>query len=180
MLERYPESEAAYRKLLELRPGDLQGLTNLANLAFLQERRDEASRIYIELIKALPDDPAALNEIAWTLADRDLLLDRALELAKRAATAVPTEPAIADTLGWVHFKRNELDDAEAWLKKSIELFAGKPEAADVWVHLGAVYEKKVAPEKAKEAYRKALALDPNHKAAGEALKRLGGEGSPTV
>ena len=69
-------------------------------------------------------------------------------------------------------KRGDYADAEAQLKKAVGLYGKDPGVAEIWVHLGAVYEKKNEIEKAKDAYRKALSIQPGNKDAAEALKRL--------
>lgn len=121
-----------------------------------------------------PDDANLLNELAWSLAERGVKLDDALGFAQRAVQASPKDGGVLDTLGWVHYKRGEYNAAETHFTRAAELYGNSPGVEEVWVHLGAVYEKKNEIERAKDAYKKALSIQPEHKAAAQALKRLGG------
>ena len=76
------------------------------------------------------------------------------------------------SLGFVHFKRGELDEAVAALVKAAERYGKVYLAADALVTLGQVYEAKKDTPAAIEAYRRALQIEPANRAAASALKRL--------
>lgn len=61
--------------------------------------------------------------IAYNLAELEQDLDRALELANRGLAAAPAElqAHAGAALGWVHYKRGELDQARERLEKAVEL-----------------------------------------------------------
>ena len=62
-------------------------------------------------------------EMAWSLAELEEDLDRALELARQGVADAPAElQAQANAaLGWVHFKRRNPDRARRRLEKAVEL-----------------------------------------------------------
>ncbi|MCH8275591.1 MAG: tetratricopeptide repeat protein [Armatimonadetes bacterium] len=173
---RLVQAEALFRKGIELEPKLTFSYRSLLFLLAEQGRLTEVEDVYRQWLAALPDDLSAINELAWFLAGQGKSLNEALALARRAVEADPENPDIADTLGWVHFKRGEWAEAEIALRKAVELFGVNPGAAGSLVRLGQVYEAQGDREAAKDAYRKALKIDPEHEEAQEALKRLGGDG----
>jgi tetratricopeptide (TPR) repeat protein len=170
---RNEEAVAAYRKSIAIAPAEDLAYANLGDLLETQGKLDEADAVRKKGLKLTPKSARLLNSVAWSYAERGIKLDEALDFARRAIKAAPADAAILDTLGWVHYKRAEYADAEVQLKGTIELYGKDPNVAEVWVHLGAVYEKTKEIEKAKEAYRNALIIRPGYKEAVDALKRLG-------
>lgn len=100
--------------------------------------------------------PAA-NNLAWHYAEREGKLDVALELARRAKTALPDDPYVADTLGWVLYRRGLYAAAIGPLKESAEKLADK---AEVRYHLGMAYLRNGDKDKARGELQAALKLGP--------------------
>ena len=65
----------------------------------------------------------AANNVAWLYAEHGSRLDRALSLAEAAAHASPNNPAVLDTLGFVHLQRREYSDAVTLLETAVRLSA---------------------------------------------------------
>jgi tetratricopeptide (TPR) repeat protein len=112
-----------------------------------------------------PDAPLANNNLGYQLADRNVHLDEAERLIRRAidndrvmrreSGDDSDNAAYLDSLGWVLFRQGKLDEAREWLEKAIAL----PDGADdptVWDHLGDVYARLDLPGKAKEAWSTAI------------------------
>ena len=59
--------------------------------------------IYIKLINTDDKDAQAYNNYAYSL-ERNVKLDQALEMAKKAIEIEPENPSYLDTIGWVYFK----------------------------------------------------------------------------
>src|SRR5580698_9988042 len=74
-------------------------------------RVSSALRELSALVKARPDDPAALNALGFTLADHTKNLTRARKLIERAHTVSPKNPAILDSLGWVYYRQGRTGEA---------------------------------------------------------------------
>jgi len=70
---------------------------------------------YQRSIELEPDNPEVLNNLAWLLVTADdpeiLNADRALELAKKAASLRPTAGYILDTLAAAYWANNMIDEA---------------------------------------------------------------------
>lgn len=70
----------------------------LGNLLFAQEKYGEAEDEYRAALKAQPDNPEALNNLAWLLHSRRKNPEEAEALAARAVALDPARPAFRDTL----------------------------------------------------------------------------------
>ena len=96
----------------------------------------------------------------------------ALSLAQTAKEQHPDNPNIADTLGWIYYKKTAYGLAIAQLEDSREKMPQNPE---VHYHLGMAYYKNGDPERAKQALQQALQLRQDFPGAEEAravLERL--------
>src|SRR5581483_243342 len=71
----------------------------------------------------------------------------------------PTNAAYLDSLGWVLYKLDEPGDALSQELKAVEL-SEEPDAA-LFDHLGDICGALKQSEKAREAWKKALAVEPN-------------------
>ena len=124
---------------------------------------------YEEAIRLDPNLAIAKNNLAYLMADEGKNLDRALDLAQEAKAQLPENANVADTLGWVLFKKGIPEAAIGYLQEAEASF--KPGDADlgvVRVHLAMAYEANKQPDKAREALARALAaLEKQHKAARE-------------
>ena len=116
--------------------------------------------------------PVLFNDIAYTLAEAQKNLVLALEYAQKAVAQeetlsqkinitdlqtkdlyhAGTLAAFWDTLGWVHFRLGNFDQAEKYLLP-VWILSQSPAAAD---HLGQVYERNHKRQDAIRMYRLAL------------------------
>lgn len=71
-----------------------------------------------KLIQVRPDNPHAYNALGYTWADRNIRLNEAFDMIKKASDMAPNDPFILDSLGWVQYKKNDLEQAESTLKKA--------------------------------------------------------------
>jgi superkiller protein 3 len=137
-------------ELYMLKAGELD--TNLPVEQFLslvyrdQGKLEQQEQALRQWLTRSTNSVEALNSLAWHLARRSIKLDEALTLAMRAAELAPTNAGVLDTLGWVHYQRGEMDQAETWLKKAVDLSGEAPASADIREHLKKVYEKKADPK----------------------------------
>lgn len=67
------------------------------------------------------DNPQLLNLGAWELATRDLMLDEAVAMARRAVELAPEDSNIRDTLAEALFRRGEVSEAVEQAEKALEL-----------------------------------------------------------
>jgi tetratricopeptide (TPR) repeat protein len=99
-----------------------------------------------------------LNYLAYLYADRSKNLPKAEKLARKALSLRPNDGFILDTLGWVLYKQNKLNEAVHALEKAHQIEEKESVIAE---HLGDVYFKFELPVKAQEMYRKAAENEKN-------------------
>jgi putative PEP-CTERM system TPR-repeat lipoprotein len=103
------------------------------------------------VLKRDPANVAALNNLAWILAEDDAT--KALPLAQRAQAILPENPAVADTYGWVLHRLGRTAEARSHLQfASQEL----PKEPGVQYHLAAVEAALGNTAEARSALRRAL------------------------
>ena len=86
-----------------------------------------------------PQNATLLNYLGYMLADRNMKLEEALGLVKKAVELEPSNSTYMDSLGWVNIQMVEFDQAEQILVKA--LTAGVGTDPTVHHHLGDVYQK---------------------------------------
>lgn len=143
-------------------------------LGIIHESRkefDKARERYQTILKLNPQFAPAANNLAWDLADRGGNLDMALSYAQTAREQKPDDPHIADTLGWVYYKKNAYLLAVGLLKEAVEKLPNEPV---VHFHYGMAQQKSGDTAGAKKALQTALKLSENFPGADEARKTIEG------
>ena len=104
-----------------------------------REKKYDASEAEFRKVLALnPDNANALNYLGYSLADRNVRLDEAYQMVKKALDLEPDQFAFMDSLGWVYYRQGKLNDAEELLVRALE-GTKDPTVHD---HLGDVYFKE--------------------------------------
>ena len=163
----------AAQKASDLAKSDPNVLQSAAYIKLVCGRTDEAVGDYRRLLTLEPNEPSALNNLAFLLADRGRDLDEAMTLAVRAANKDPKNPDFKDTLAWVYVKKNLNDTAIEVLKN---LTNQNPSEAGYHYHLGIAYLQKGDKQNAKSELGKALAQKPSSDIADkikEAMAKIG-------
>jgi tetratricopeptide (TPR) repeat protein len=162
-----------FRKATKLDPNDPVPMIRLALLLDGLGRRDEAKPLYEQVLRVKTDDPVALNNLAYIKAEEGRDLDQALTLAQRAKRALPLDPNISDTLGWIYIKKNLSDDA---INIFTDLVAKEPKNPTYRLHLAMALFQKGDRPKARKECATALQSNPSKEEAGkiqELLQKLG-------
>lgn len=126
-------------------------------------------------LKLLPNQPLVLNYLGYSWADRNQNLPEAQRMIETAARLRPDSAAIADSLGWVLYRRHDIAQAVAVAQHAAEL---APEDATINYHLGAVYWAAGRHLEARYQWQRALTLAPDAPLATKlrGLLRTGGPG----
>jgi tetratricopeptide (TPR) repeat protein len=115
---------------------------------------DNAIAAYKRSLEINPENPLALNQLAWIYAEQETQLDEALKFAQKASS-LSSSPGIIDTLGWVLYKRGEYLDAV----KQFELALQKnPFQPTIEYHLGLAYYHNGDRAMAKQKFQEVLEL----------------------
>jgi len=125
----------------------------------------EAEKAFQRALEIDPDDGRTLNYLGYMWADRGEKLEQALELIQRAVALEPDNGAYVDSLGWVYYQLKRYNEARHHLEEAARLM---PADATILEHLGDLYVALEIPDKARETYRRALAIDDENV---EGLKR---------
>jgi len=158
-LNRLGKNEEAARSLeksREINGADMGALSQLALVYDSMKKFDESDRLYEEGLKKEPDNHLLLNNYAYSLAERNLQVNRALAMAKEAVSAQPENPSYLDTIGWIYFKLGEYEQAEKNISKAV---AQGDVSAVVHEHLGDVYYMLRDAERALEQWNISLKID---------------------
>jgi tetratricopeptide (TPR) repeat protein len=145
----------------------LNGALGLVYARMQQFSKSDAA--YARALDANPEHAEAANNYAYSLADRGVHLDRALRLARRAVRLDSTNASFLDTLGWIHYKRGDLDEAQSTLRSALETGAA---SATVYEHYGDVSEALGDLDTARKYWREALKRAPERDRVQEKLNAL--------
>jgi tetratricopeptide (TPR) repeat protein len=149
-----------------------QAAPALMQLAMLNEQLKNfaaARDAYEKLLTVAPNSALALNNLAVLYSERLGELDKAYDLAKKANEAAPNEPHLADTLGWILFKKGEYGNALRLLQES----AGKlPDQPEIQFHVGMAHYMLGEEEAARIALQKAADSTADFPGKDEARQRL--------
>jgi Flp pilus assembly protein TadD len=96
-------------------------------------------------------------------------LDKAHDLAQKARALQPGDAAIADTLGWILYKRGDYKQALALLQESAQNLPNDPE---IQFHLGMASYMMGRTDEARTAFRQAAAAPADFPGKEEAKRRL--------
>ena len=110
-----------------------------------------------QIIEIDPDNADALNALGYTLTDKTDRHEEAKALIERALALRPDEPAFIDSMGWVLYRLGNLDEAETYLRRALDLFKNDEVAA----HLGEVLWMLGRELEAREVWQEALELAPD-------------------
>jgi tetratricopeptide (TPR) repeat protein len=148
---------ASYETAQELAPRDTRILNQIA---ILESNSGQAKQAIATLNKQLALDPnnaAAMNNLAFNLAETGTDLDRALALAEVVARKFPNDPGVIDTLGWVYTKRGLNQSAIQVLRALVNKSPNEP---TFHYHLAVALLQNKQPSDAKRELLAALSQHP--------------------
>jgi tetratricopeptide (TPR) repeat protein len=161
-LERWQEVERATAAALERFPEERDLLFTRAAALERLDREAESEEIFRSLLDSDPGDAASANYLGYMWADAGRNLEEALALVSRAVALDPENPAYLDSLGWVHYRLSDLDQAAYWLRRAV---ASGGRDGTILAHLGEVLLERGELEEARRLLERALDLgceEPDH------------------
>ncbi|KPQ23678.1 MULTISPECIES: tetratricopeptide repeat protein [unclassified Halomonas] len=119
-LGRTADAEALLARELTRTPDDTELLYHRAMRAWEMGDVEQMEQDLRHVISIEPDNAVALNALGYTLADLDLpdRLEEARELIERAYKLDADNPAVLDSLGWVHYRLGDPQEALTWLERA--------------------------------------------------------------
>jgi len=154
---RLNEAVTTYETAIKARPKDPNLHYFLGTLYSFGGAQDKAIARYEDAIRYGPDLAYPKNDLAYIYAESGENLDRALDLAQDAKAALPDTATVADTLGWVLYKRGIPSAAISYLKEAVANSDGDIAVSGISLHhLAQAYEANGEPEKARETLQRAI------------------------
>jgi tetratricopeptide (TPR) repeat protein len=134
-----------------------QVLTIRADVYYRMKDYTKAFGIFEEAIKLNKDDMTIINNYAYYLAEQNLKLKEAEEMAKRVIEKEKGNTTFLDTYAWVLYKRGKVKEAARIMESIIK--SGEKPNAEWYEHYGYILKKQKNCPKAKENWNIALKLD---------------------
>ncbi len=169
---RLEDAEKQARKAVQSDDKNAAYLVTLSSVLDKRKAYKESESLLRSVLSLDPDNPTALNNLGYFLAERNERLDEALSLIQRAVNIDPTNSSFLDSLGWVYFRQNRLAQAKQYIEQAIGYDKRNATLHD---HLGDVLDKLGDVEGAKKHWQiaRGLSTDPEDIARIEAKLRKG-------
>ncbi len=165
---KYVEAARALEKARQINPKDVEAIAELAMVYDGMKRHEDSDSLYEEGLRIRPEYHLILNNYSYSLAERGLQLERALEMATKAVEAQPNNTSYLDTKAWVLYRLGKFRDAE---KVQLQALEKGTASATLLDHLGDIYFRLDNRSRAMEYWQKALKLEPDNSAIQEKIQR---------
>lgn len=154
---RKDESIQTYEKAIAQKPDSPQLYVVLGTILEASGDTDGAIARYTKAVELDDSLAVAKNNLAYLLAEKGTDLDRALDLAQAAKSAMPENANVADTLGWVLFRKGAPAAAIGYLREAEGASTpGDPTVEIVRWHLAQAYEANGETDRARESIARAV------------------------
>ena len=119
---------------------------------------ENAEADFRRALELRPNQPLVLNYLGYSLVEKKIKLDEALEMIETAAAERPDSGFIIDSLGWVLYRLGRYDEAVGHMERAAELMPVDPVVND---HLGDVFWAVGRETEAQFQWKRALSfIDP--------------------
>jgi len=160
---------AALQKVVAENPRDAKTLMLMGMIEFQQKDYAAARASYEKALVADPNLGNALNNLAYIYSEYFGEQDKALDMVQQARKLLPNAPEVADTMGWILYKKRQFAWALSLLK---EAEAGLPDEAEVQYHLGMIQYILGQESAARATLERALGSGGSFPWADQARERL--------
>ena len=135
----YDAAIASFKKAEQITPTEPMPVLELALVYDFAGRPEEARQGYEQVLKLKPDNPEALNNLAYSMADQGIDLDKALSYAERARAKLPNDSDVTDTISLIFLRKNQVAESARLLS---DLVSKNPNRATYHLHYAtALYQK---------------------------------------
>ena len=135
----------------------LQVLTMRADVNYRMKNYTEAFKAYDEALKMDNSDLTVMNNYAYYLAEQDMQLKEAEQMAKTVIEKDKTNDTYLDTYAWVLYKRGKTRAAAKIMEKIIS--ADRKGDAEYYEHYGYILKKLRKCDEAVKNWEAAIMLD---------------------
>src|ERR1700676_384068 len=171
LAQNLPAAIESVKKAHDILPNNSMILNTLATLLSNAGQRNEAKAAYENALRIDSDNPVALNNLAYIIAESPGGgLNQALPFAQRANQKLPQAYEIADTLGWIYLKKNLPDNALELFKNNVSKVPNNPTYR---YHLAMALYQKGDKVRAKQELQTALTNSPSKEEAANIKELIG-------
>jgi len=169
-LREQKEYQAAFDLLTQaLKNGaDYELQSELAMTAEKLNQFEVMESLLRQMMAVKPDDAQPLNALGFSLADRNIRLNEALELIEKAVALAPNDPFIRDSLAWVYYRLGNRAQALVLLESA---YKARPDA-EIAAHWGEVLWVGGETQQAQAIWREGLLLKSNNETLRDTFKRF--------
>jgi len=157
--EQYADAVTSYDRAIELltERDNPQWFVHYAR-AISHERQDnweEAEADFRRALELNPGHPQVLNYLGYSMVEKGIHFDEALDMIERAVAEQPESGYIVDSLGWALYRLGRYDEAIVHMERAAELMPTDPVIND---HLGDVLWAVDRKAEARFQWKRALSL----------------------
>jgi len=152
----HPLRRALKKNALRINPNDVNLLGQLGLSYNNLKYWTQSDSAYERALEIDPENALINNNYAYSLSERGLQLERALNMVNLALDADSMNSSYLDTKGWIYFKLENYESAKEYIEKAIEVGG---ENAVMLEHLGDILFMNGNQSQAVEIWKKALEMD---------------------
>ncbi len=135
--KKYEHAILLYDEMINQKKDDLWNIYYRRGICYERLNNwDKAEKDFLNSLNIKPDSANVLNYLAYGWVEREIRLDQSLKMLEAAYEANPDSYYIIDSLGWAHFKKNNLEEAARLMEMVIDIAPGEAISLD---HLGDIY-----------------------------------------
>ena len=132
--EKYEESIKYYSKIINVidKKHALYGKV-LDGRGVAYERTDQWNKAETDLVNSLdlsPDNAHIINYLAYSWIEKNINIEKSLNMLKKANSLRPNDGYIIDSLGWALFKLKKYKEAKKYLQLAVRFMASDPVVND--------------------------------------------------
>ena len=158
VLEKMENNDPMYPKILHKR-----GMSYERLKLWKKSEDDLTQSLYLS-----PEEPYVLNYLAYSWLERNINLDKSIEMLKIAFNQKKNDPYIIDSLGWGMYLTGRYDEAEKLLQRAVSLMPTDPIVND---HYADILFKLNRNLQANYFWKYVLSLETTEKEMKEKIKK---------
>ena len=132
------------------------------------DRIDLAEQDMLRILELDPENVRAMNALGYTLADRTDRYEEAFRYIQQAYERKPDDPAIIDSMGWVHYRLGRLEEARGFLQQAWDMTGD----GEIGAHLGEVMWMQGDRDDARRVWAESRESSPDNPVLQKVLERF--------